>query len=154
MHIWCHVDINLYFGLIKSPLIFQNSASLCYRWHENLKNEPKMHLNALKNGHIKRSVNSPPLFILRNLISADTKEYFWPKLCQRMKIKAAFNGMLCHAFFSTRYIFEWQPFITVFAFFITCLEKACLLLSRAKWGTAKGLFQEGWLIKQLAVLYN
>ena len=50
------------------------------------------------------------------------------------------NGMLCHSNFSLRENFKLQPFITVFAVFLfTCLEKACLLLSRAKRGTAKGL---------------
>ena len=35
--------------------------------------------------------------------------------------------------------FLLQPFINEFAHFITCLEKACLLLSQAKPEIAKGL---------------
>ena len=47
--------------------------------------------------------------------------------------------MLHHTFFSMRDVFKLQPVITVFAFLITCIEKACLLLSRMKQGRAKGL---------------
>ena len=47
--------------------------------------------------------------------------------------------MLRHAYFSMRDVFKLQPFINVCAFVITCLEKACLLLPRAKRRTAKGL---------------